>query len=108
MVSAVPVFYDDVEWYIAIVVWIFCLVLGAAAFLHCVVQRADAFPAIGTMSKTIWLAMIIGGEFFTAISPSIGLGFLGIFPLIAAGIFAVYLLDIRPTLRDAVDGHGSW
>ena len=108
MVTAVPIFYDSVERYIAIVVWIFCLVLGAASFLHCIVQRTDAFPAIGTMSKTIWLALIGGGELLTAISPSVGLGFLGIFPLIAAGIFAVYLLDIRPTLRDAVDGHGSW
>ncbi|WP_433055774.1 DUF2516 family protein [Dactylosporangium sp. CS-033363] len=108
MVSAVPIFYAQVENYISIVVWIFCLVLGAAAFLHCVVQRTDAFPAIGTMSKSIWLALIGGGELLTAISPNLGLGYLGIFPLIACGIFAVYLLDIRPALRDAVDGHGSW
>ncbi|WP_432834494.1 DUF2516 family protein [Dactylosporangium sp. CA-092794] len=108
MLSAVPIFYQDVETYISIVVWIFCLVLGAAAFLHCVVQRSDAFPAIGTMSKSIWLALIGGGELLTAVSPNLGLGYLGIFPLISAGIFAVYLLDIRPALRDAVDGHGSW
>jgi hypothetical protein len=108
MVSAAPTFYLQVETYISIVAWIFCLVLGAAAFLHCVVQRTDAFPAIGTMSKTVWLALIGGGELLTAVSPNLGLGYLSIFPLISAGIFAVYLLDIRPTLRDAVDGHGSW
>lgn len=108
MVSAAPIFYAEVETYISIVVWIFCLVLGAAAFLHCVVQRTDAFPAIGTMSKSVWLALIGGGELLTAVSPNLGLGYLGIFPLISAGIFAVYLLDIRPALRDAVDGHGSW
>ncbi|MFG2037682.1 DUF2516 family protein [Dactylosporangium sp. NPDC048998] len=108
MVSAVPIFYLRVENYISLSVWIFCLVLGAAAFLHCVVQRTDAFAAIGTMSKSIWLAMIGGGELLTAISPNLGFGFLGIFSLIAVGIFAVYLLDIRPALRDAVDGHGSW
>jgi len=108
MVSAVPIFYAQVENYISIAVWIFCLVLGAAAFLHCVVQRTDAFPAIGTMSKSIWLALIGGGELLTAISPNLQLGSLGIFSLIAAGIFSVYLLDIRPALRDAVDGHGSW
>jgi hypothetical protein len=108
MVSAVPIFYLLAENYISIVVWIFCLVLGAAAFLHCVVQRNDAFAAIGTMSKSIWLALIGGGELLTAVSPQLGLGFLGIFPLISAGIFCVYLLDIRPALRDAVDGHGSW
>ncbi|WP_432984978.1 DUF2516 family protein [Dactylosporangium sp. CA-233914] len=109
MVSAVPIFYMDVEYYISVTIWIFCLVLGAAAFLHCVVQRTDAFPAIGTMSKSIWLALIGGGELLTALSPTLQLGYgLGIFTLIAAGIFSVYLLDIRPALRDAVDGHGSW
>lgn len=108
MVSAVPLFYESVENWISIAVWIFVLVLGAAAFLHCVVQRNDAFAAIGTMSKSIWLALIGGGELLTAVSPNLGFGFLGPFGLIAAGIFAVYLLDIRPALRDAVDGHGSW
>lgn len=108
MVSAVPIFYQRVENYISITVWIFVLVLGAAAFLHCVAQRNDAFAAIGTMSKSVWLALIGGGELLTALSPKLLLGYLGLFSLIAAGIFAVYLLDIRPALRDAVDGHGSW
>ena len=108
MVIAVPVFYSQVEYIIGLTIWIFCLVLGAAAFLHCLIQRADAFPAIGTMSKTIWLALTGGGELLTAVAPSLRLGYLSIFLLIAAGIFCVYLLDIRPALRDAVDGHGSW
>ncbi|MEV0134733.1 DUF2516 family protein [Dactylosporangium sp. NPDC050688] len=108
MVTAVPMFYERVELYIDLAVWIFCLVLGAAAVLHCLVQRADAFAAIGTMSKTVWLAMTGGGLLLTALAPQLRLGYLSIFLLIAAGIFAVYLLDIRPALRDAVDGHGSW
>lgn len=101
-------FYDRVELFIDLAVWIFCLVIGAAAILHCLVQRADAFPAIGTMSKTIWLALTGGGELLTAVAPTLRMGYLSLFLLISAGIFAVYLLDIRPALRDAVDGHGSW
>ena len=109
MVTAVPMFYERVELYIDLAVWIFCLVLGAAALLHCLVQRAEAFPAIGTMSKTIWLALTGGGLLLIAVSPQLlRMGYLNIFLLVAAGIFAVYLLDIRPALRDAVDGHGSW
>ena len=108
MVTAVPMFYEQVERYVDLAVWIFCLVLGAAALLHCLVQRADAFPAIGTMSKTGWLALTGGGLLLTAVGPQLRMGYLNIFLLIAAGIFAVYLLDIRPALRDAVDGHGSW
>jgi hypothetical protein len=32
----------------------------------------------------------------------------GLFGLIAITVAAVYLLDIRPALRDAIDGHGPW
>jgi hypothetical protein len=108
MAQAAPIFYGIVIDYVNVVLWLFCLVIEVAALLHCVVQRAEAFPAIGTMSKTAWLALIGGGLLLTAISPYLLGGVLSIFPLIAIGIAAVYLLDIRPALRDAVDGHGSW
>ena len=108
MAYAVPIFYDQVRDYIDLVIWIFCLVVGAAALLHCLVQRAEAFAAIGTLSKGVWLAMIGGGVLLTALGPLLRFGALSIFALIAIGISAVYLLDVRPALRDAVDGHGSW
>jgi hypothetical protein len=108
MALAAPLFYGLVRDYIDLVLWLFCLVVEVAALLHCVVQRAEAFPAIGTMSKTAWLALIGGGLLLTAISPYLLGGPIGIFALIAIGIAAVYLLDVRPALRDAVDGHGSW
>src|SRR3569833_3261376 len=108
MAQAAPIFYGIVIDYVNVVLWLFCLVVEAAALLHCVVQRAEAFPAIGTMSKTAWLAVNGGGLLLTAISPYLLGGVLSIFPLIAIGIAAVYLLDIRPALRAAVDGHGSW
>ena len=108
MAIAVPVFYHSVVNLIGLAVWIFCLVIGAVALLHSVVQRADAFPAIGTMSKTMWLAMIGGGVLLAALSRPLGLGYISLFTLISVGISAVYLLDVRPALRDAVDGHGSW
>jgi hypothetical protein len=103
-----PLFYPSIIGAINMALWIFSLVVEAAALLHCLVQRADAFPAIGTLSKVAWLGLIGGGLFLTAIGPYLLLGPLSIFSLIAIGIAAVYLLDVRPALRDAVDGHGSW
>jgi hypothetical protein len=108
MAQAAPLFYMTVRSYIELILWLLCLVIEVAALLHCVVQRAEAFPAIGTMSKVAWLALIGGGLLLTAISPYLLGGVLSIFPLIAVGIAAVYLLDIRRGLRDAIDGHGSW
>ena len=108
MAQAAPIFYPPILTWFNLALWLFCLVVEVAALLHCVVQRAEAFPAIGTMSKVAWLSLIGGGLLLTAISPYLLGGILTIFPLIAIGIAAVYLLDVRPALRDDVDGHGSW
>jgi hypothetical protein len=79
-------------------------VVELAAFGHCLLQRSDAFPAIGTMSKGIWLLMTFAAVVVTVLS----LSAVGILGLIAITIAAIYLLDIRPRLRDAVDGPGPW
>jgi hypothetical protein len=79
------------------------LVVGVFAFIHCATQRSDAFPAIGTLQKGAWLA-IIGASTVMAL---ITFGFL-LFNLIALAAAALYLLDVRPGLRDITNGHGSW
>jgi hypothetical protein len=79
------------------------LVVGVIAFIHCATQRADAFPAIGTLQKPAWLA-IIGAATLMAL---IGRGFL-LFQMVALGASALYLLDVRPGLRDITGGQGSW
>lgn len=107
MANAAPLFFDDVVDKINLGLYIFALVIEALAFVHCLVQRADAFPAIGTMSKGVWLGLTGGSLLLTLIAPVL-FGPLSLFGLIAITIAAVYLLDVRPALRDAVDGHGSW
>jgi|SRR5690606_17680732 len=79
--------------------------IGLTAFVHCLLQRADAFPAIGTLSKPIWLALI-GVTFL--LSWLLAAGGVSLFSLIAAGVSLVYLLDVRPALRDVTDGRGPW
>ena len=105
MVGTVPLFYDDVINNLNWALYIFALVIEALAFVHCLVQRADAFPAIGTMSKGIWLALTGGSALLTFVA---SVGRLGLLGMIAITVAAVYMLDVRPALRDAVDGHGSW
>ena|SRR5437773_12083381 len=80
------------------------LVVELIAFVNCLTQRAEAFPVVGNIPKGGWLLLTGGALFFTFF---VGL----LFPLIAMVAIAaalVYLLDVRPALRDAVDGHGSW
>lgn len=88
------------------------LVLGVAAFgtqvyalVDCVRRRADAFVAAGKLTKQKWLiilavAVAIGFIFFNGNA----LNFLNIIAFVAA---AVYLVDVRPALRNMQGRGGS-
>jgi 4-amino-4-deoxy-L-arabinose transferase-like glycosyltransferase len=83
---------------------LFTVVLGVVAFIHCATQRSDAFPAIGTLQKPAWLA-IIGVA--TVMALLTNTRFL-LFHMITIGAAALYLLDVRPGLKDATNGNGNW
>ncbi|MDG4768218.1 DUF2516 family protein [Solwaraspora sp. WMMD406] len=102
MGSAAPIFYNDVRYVLDLAVFVFALVVQAVALVHCVTQRSDAFPAIGTLPKGAWLAILGVCLLLTLLFQVSLFGLIGI----AAGL--VYLLDVRVGLRDITDGKGSW
>jgi hypothetical protein len=104
MANAAPLFYLDVIDWVNWLLFVFALLIEVAAFGHCLLQRPDAFPAINTLPKGAWLALI-GGSVLVTLLTRTAVGILG---LVAIAIAAVYLLDVRPALRDAIDGRGSW
>jgi hypothetical protein len=88
-------------------------VIGVFARVNCALQRSDAFPAIGTLQKPAWLAIIgistfialcLGWQAMVSGQESFGM----LFKLIALGAAALYLLDVRPGLRDISNGRGPW
>lgn len=104
MALAAPIFYADVEYWVDRALLLAALVLELFAFINCITQRADAFPVVGSIPKGGWLGLTGGAILWTLI-----LGLAGpFFILIGAVVAAIYVLDLRPALRDAVDGHGSW
>ncbi|GAB2959261.1 hypothetical protein GCM10027280_54980 [Micromonospora polyrhachis] len=104
MVSAAPLFYADVRGIIDLVLLVFALVIESVAFVHCLTQRSDAFPAIGTLPKAGWLA-ILG---ICLLLTLLGFGVISIFGLIGIAAGMIYMLDVRPGLRDLSDGKGYW
>jgi hypothetical protein len=104
MAIAAPIFYAQVVNWVNLLVVVFALLLSVVAFGHCLLQRPDAFSAISTLPKGAWLALTGGSAVLTLLT---GARFLMI-ALIAITIAAVYLLDVRPALRDVIDGRGSW
>jgi hypothetical protein len=103
MVSSAPIFYGNVVAIINLVVLIFSLIVQGVAIVHCLTQRGDAFPAIGTLPKGAWLAIMIVCVVLTVL-----LGASGIFGLVGVAAALVYLLDVRIGLRDLSDGKGFW
>src|SRR5262245_35478979 len=79
------------------------LVVELVAFIHCRTRLAEALPVVGWIRKGGWLGLTGGSFFFTLLLVSFP-----IFGLVAIAAALIYLLDVRPALRDAVDGHGSW
>jgi hypothetical protein len=101
-----PYFYLTVVSAIQLVLTIFALIVEGIAFVHCLTQRSDAFPAIGTLPKGAWLAIL--GVCLLLTLTGIGGGVIGIFGLIGIAAGLIYLLDVRAGLRDLTDGKGFW
>ena len=103
MVSSAPIFYISVVNVLDLVIMVFALAVEAVALVHCLTQRSDAFPAIGTLPKGGWLAILGIALVLTLFSN----GWL-MFTLIGIAAAGIYLLDVRVGLRDLSDGKGFW
>ena len=85
------------------------VVLGAFAFLDAVSRRADVFPAADKRTKGLWVA-ITGGSalvfLFGALQPFGPFGPPDLFWIAAVIGSLVYVVDVRPTLKE-IQGGGS-
>jgi hypothetical protein len=102
------VFAYDVASWINLVIAIALVVIEAVALVDCMTRRADAFPVVGSLSKNAWLGILAA-----AVLVGVGCGLffgqnLSIFAYAAITAAAIYLLDVRPALREATNGQGGW
>lgn len=104
MALSAPQFHLEVVLVLNVLVIVTAVVLGGVAFVHCLTQRADAFPAIGTLPKGAWLAILGVTLLLTLFT---GLTFV-LFPMISIAAGMIYMLDVRTGLRDLSDGKGFW
>ena len=104
MASSAPIFYDITVGYINLLVLILSLVVQAVALIHCLTQRGEGFQAIGTLPKGAWAAILAVCIVLTLLVSNA----VGIFSLIGIAAALIYLLDVRPGLKDLSDGKGFW
>ncbi len=87
---------------IGLVLGLAALFLQGFAFVHCLVQRPDAFPAAGKWTKTGW-AVVTG----IAVPLTWFAGVVSIFGTAALIASIVYLVDVRPAVREISGGRGG-
>jgi hypothetical protein len=108
--AAAPDFLSPILTGIYYVLFGITAVVEVFAFVHCVTRRKAAFLAVGNVPKSGWVALTGGAVAFSLLffgATAFAFSFVSMFALIALIIALVYLLDVRPALRDAVDGRGS-
>ena len=89
---------------VTLIIWIVFAVLKIWAFVDCLRQRADAFPAVNRQTKTLWLiltgiAALVGVGALTGVASALGL-----FGLAAVVVSLVYLFDVRQRVIDITGG----
>ena len=77
------------------------LALKLWALVDAITRPGPAFPAVGKLSKPIWIGILAAAVLLGGTSV---LGLFGLIGLIAA---IVYLVDVRPAVREVRPG-GPW
>ncbi|MFI2710152.1 DUF2516 family protein [Micromonospora sp. NPDC018662] len=104
MAYAAPIFAFEVRNVIQLILLVFALVIQGVALVHALTQRGDGFAALGTLPKGGWVAILAVCLLLTLL----GFGPISLFGLVGIAAGLIYLLDVRPGLRDLHDGRGSW
>ncbi|MGH3450057.1 MAG: DUF2516 family protein [Haloechinothrix sp.] len=92
-------------WILEIIKWA-ALPVGVFAFVHAVVQRADAYAAADRMTKPAWAGITGAGTLALLLFGPNNFGML----FWIAGLVAVlvYIVDVRPKLIEVQRGGQSW
>ena len=101
------IFYDVVAFYLTTLIMIVLVAIEVVALINCLTQRSDAFPVVGSLSKNAWTGILAASALVTLACFLLGQG-ISIFAFAAITAAAIYMLDVRPALRDATDGSGGW
>lgn len=94
----------DLDGYVLSAIWLVGIPVGVYAFVHALLQRADAFTAAGKLTKPVWLG-ITGVSAVLLVLVSSGPGGAGSILWLAAIIAVlVYIVDVRPRLTETQRG----
>lgn len=88
---------------VILVLWITAILLQGYAFVHCALQKPSAFQAADKWNKWGW-AIVTGLAFAVTVLWRTPLALL---PLVGFVASCVYLVDVRPAVREISGGRGG-
>jgi hypothetical protein len=101
-------FFDTLDTYILLGIGLLAIPVGGWAFIHALMQRADAFTAADKLTKPAWLG-ITGASTLILVVFNGGLGSSGsLFWLAALVASLVYLVDVKPAVVGVQGGGPHW
>ena len=92
--------------YFFVALAVVAFVVEAWAFIDAIIRPAQAFRAVGKLSKPIWL-IILGVAFVLGLYAAAYGGATGILSVAAFVAAAIYLADVRPKVREFRRGGSS-
>jgi hypothetical protein len=88
--------FGAVQEFVVFGLWIVMLGVKGFAFIDCLRQPTDAFPAIGRQNKVLW-TVLTGVAAATALLPALTLSLFGLAGIVVA---LIYIFDIRPKIKE--------
>ena len=94
----------NVQGFVSLVLGVGALLLAGFAAIDVPRHRADLFPAVGRLSKPIWMGILAVAVLVSILSLFNPLNIFNLAGVIGAGI---YLADVRPKIRQISGGGRS-
>ena len=94
----------SVQGFVSLVLGVGALLLTGFAAIDVPRHRADLFPAVGRLSKPIWMGILAVAVLVSILSLFNPLNIFNLAGVIGAGI---YLADVRPKIRQISGGGRS-
>jgi hypothetical protein len=95
------------DYYVLLVIWLAAIPVGGYAFVHALMQRADAFTAVEKLTKGSWLG-ITGASLLVLIVFDGPRGGGMIFWIAALVAVLVYIVDVKPAIVGVQGGGQRW
>jgi hypothetical protein len=98
----------ELDGWVLFVIWLLAIPVGGYAFVHALMQRADAFTAADKLTKSAWLG-ITGASLLVLIVFEGGPRSSGtLFWLAALVAVLVYIVDVKPAVVGVQGGGQRW